>query len=86
MAIINSNMERFEVIGRGFLNIALHPLNLQPPNGSLSQPQTSNPRKSYGQGPNVTQPPMAFVPSQAPEPDPNYFNYSALEFLATDAS
>jgi hypothetical protein len=38
------------------------------------------------QGPNVTQPPMAFIPSQAPESDTNYFDYSALEFLATNPS
>jgi len=99
---MNGNMERFEVISKGVLNMALHPLNSQPLNGSSSQPQTSsnppplsqhtsqqqtsNPQKPYGQGPNVTQPPMAFVPSQALESDTNYFDYSALEFLATDAS
>ena len=100
---MNSSMERFKVIGRGVLNMALHPSNSQPPNGSSSQPQassnppslsqhtsqqqtSSNPQKSYGQGPNINQPPMAFVPSQAPESDTNYFDYSAMEFLATGAS
>ena len=87
MAIMNGNMERFEVIGRGVLNMALHPLNSQPLNGSSSQLQTSsNPQKPYGQGPNVTQPPMAFAPSQAMESDTNYIDYSVLDFLATDAS
>src|SRR5436190_23931445 len=99
MAIMNGNMERFEVIGRGVLNMALHPSTSQPVNGSSSQPQTSsdppplsqqasqqntssNAQKSYGQGPSVTQPPMPFLPE--PYSDPNYVDYSALDFLVAD--
>jgi hypothetical protein len=88
---MNGNMERFEVIGSGVLNMALHPLNSQPSNGFSSQPQTSPNPPPLSQGAsqqqsssNPQKPPMAFVP--ALESDTNYFDYSGLEFLATEAS
>jgi hypothetical protein len=75
--------------------MVLHLSNSQVPNGSLSQPQTSNPlllnqhvsqqqassnsQKLYSQGPNVTQPPMPFVE------DTNFFDTYRLDFLDTDA-
>jgi hypothetical protein len=74
-------MERFEVIGRGVLEMALQPSNSQPSNGASSQPQPSNPpqvsqyasqppifsnsQKSY-QGPNATQPSAPFIASSNP--------------------
>jgi hypothetical protein len=67
-------MERFEVIGRGVLELAVQPLNSQPSNGASSQPQPSNPpqppmfsnpQKTYP-GPNATQPPAPFIASSNP--------------------
>jgi hypothetical protein len=74
-------MERFEVIGRGVLEMALQPSNSQPSTGASSQPQASNPpqlrqhasqspifsnpQKKY-QGPNTTQPPAPFIASSNP--------------------
>lgn len=92
---MHGNMEMFEVIGRGVLNMVLRLSNSQPRNGSSSQPQTSS--NPYSRGPNVTQPLTSFVPSsnpsqpgyvqsppQVPESysDPNCVDYNALDFLA----
>ena len=55
--------------------------NPPPLNQHASQQQaSSNSQKPYGQGPNVTQPPMPFVE------DANYFDSYGLDFLGTDAS
>ena len=106
MARMHGNMERFEVIGRRVLEQALQPSNAQPSNSSPLHPQTSsnppalsqqqpspNPPKSYGPGPNMTQPATSFVPSsnpsqllygpsQGPESysDQSFVDYSVLEF------
>lgn len=99
MERMHGNIERFEVIGRGVLNMALRS---QPSNGSSSQPQTSfnppplnqhapqkqtssNSQKTYR--PNVAQPPMTFAPSSPPpQPEPySEFDYT-LDFGSLDAS
>ncbi|KAG9230595.1 hypothetical protein BJ875DRAFT_471780 [Amylocarpus encephaloides] len=81
VATMVGTMERFEVIGRGVLEMAVQPSNSQPSTGASSQPQVSNPpqlsqhasqppmfsnpQKMY-QGPNTTQPPVPFIASSIP--------------------
>jgi len=88
-------MERFEVVGRGVLEMALHPA---PSTGGSSQPQTFNPQKPYpaSEAPHPTAPytassnpphPLYAPPtSQAPESYSAYLDFNDLEFLANHSS
>lgn len=68
MARMNGNIERFEAIGRGVLQMALQPSNSQPPASSSSQPLASLHPSAPGQSSSRQQASPGSSRPYAPEP------------------